>query len=68
MNTTNPKADVYEKTGLPEMGLRNYWYPVLAAWRLKIRRPKAIRILGEEIVLFRNKNQVFALNNQCAHR
>lgn len=68
MNSTNPKADVYEKTGLPELGFRNYWYPVIAAWRLKIRRPKAIRILGEEIVLFRNKNRVFALNNQCAHR
>ena len=67
-STTFSKANVYEETGLPELGLRNYWYPVLAAWRLKMRRPKAIRILGEEIVLFRNKKKTFALNNKCAHR
>ena len=25
--------DPYAGTGLPELGLRNYWYPVMAAWR-----------------------------------
>ena len=67
-STTFSKANVYEESGLPELGFRNYWYPVFAAWRLKTRQPKAIRILGEEIVLFRNKEKTFALNNQCAHR
>ena len=60
-------ADVYAGTGLPELGFRNYWYPVLAAWRLR-RRPKAVKLLGEEVVLFRDKGGIYALRDQCAHR
>ena len=61
------QGDVYARTGLPELGFRNYWYPVLAAWRLR-RRPKAIRIMGQDIVLFRDAGKVFALRNRCPHR
>ncbi|HEX3953411.1 MAG TPA: aromatic ring-hydroxylating dioxygenase subunit alpha [Stellaceae bacterium] len=58
----------YDAGGLPETGLRNYWYPVLAGWRLR-GKPKAIRVLGEDIVLFRDKGgKVYALANRCAHR
>ncbi|MBV8170187.1 MAG: Rieske 2Fe-2S domain-containing protein, partial [Alphaproteobacteria bacterium] len=52
---------------LPVMGLRNYWYPALAAWRLR-RRPRAITLLGEDIVLYRDGGRVFALQDRCAHR
>jgi len=61
------KPTVYDATGLPALGLRNHWYPVLAAWRLR-RRPKAVRMLGEDIVLFRDGGTVRALRDQCAHR
>ena len=38
MSKTSPAgANVYESTELPELGFRNYWYPVLAAWRLRRR-------------------------------
>ena len=37
--------DPYAGTGLPELGFRNYWYPVMAAWRLG-RKPKAVKVLG----------------------
>ena len=49
---TNPPAgaDVHAATGLPELGIRNYWYPVLAARRLW-RRPKAVKLLGEDVDL-----------------
>ena len=67
--STNPPAgaDVYAATDLPELGFRNYWYPVLAAWRLR-RRPKAVKLLGEDVVLFRDGGKVHALRDQCAHR
>ena len=61
------ETDVYSGTGLPELGFRNYWYPVLAAWRLR-RRPKSVRLLDEEVVLFRDKGRIYALEDQCAHR
>jgi hypothetical protein len=48
------EKNVYNKTGLPELGLRNYWNPVLASLRLRKRRPKTDKILGEEVVLFLN--------------
>src|SRR5262245_60466870 len=60
-------TDPYAGTGLPRLGIRNYWYPALAAWRLR-RRPRAVKILGEDIVLFRDGGKLHALQNRCAHR
>jgi nitrite reductase/ring-hydroxylating ferredoxin subunit len=62
-----PGSDPYAATGVPEFGLRNYWYPVLAGWRLR-RRPKAVKVLGEDIVLFRDRGKVYALSERCPHR
>ncbi len=62
-----PGDDPYAATGVPELGFRNYWYPVLAGWRLR-RRPKAVRVLGEDIVLFRDRGLVYALGDRCPHR
>jgi phenylpropionate dioxygenase-like ring-hydroxylating dioxygenase large terminal subunit len=68
METTNlPSHDVYARTALPVTGLRNYWYPVLAAWRLGAK-PRPIKILGEDIVLFRDAGKIFALRDRCPHR
>ena len=65
--TPSASANVYASTELPELGFRNYWYPVLAAWRLR-RRPKAVKLLGEEVVLYRDGGRIYALKDQCAHR
>jgi phenylpropionate dioxygenase-like ring-hydroxylating dioxygenase large terminal subunit len=67
MSPPPASADVYAKTALPETGLRNYWYPVLAAWRLR-KKPRAVKILGEDIVLFRNGGKIYALQDRCPHR
>jgi len=56
-----------ERLELPALGLRNYWYPALASWRLR-RRPKAVRLLGDDIVLWRDRGRLFALSDRCAHR
>jgi len=57
----------YSRFNLPKLGFRNYWYPVLPAWRL-LRKPKAVTVLGEDIVLFRDGGRVFALADRCPHR
>jgi nitrite reductase/ring-hydroxylating ferredoxin subunit len=65
-----PKSggDTYALTGIPELGLRNYWYPVIAKWRLR-RRPRRLRVLGEDIVLFRGRGRtIYALADRCPHR
>jgi phenylpropionate dioxygenase-like ring-hydroxylating dioxygenase large terminal subunit len=62
-----PSNDPYAGTGLPELGLRNYWYPVLAGWRLG-RKPRSVKLLGEDIVLFRDRGKLYALSDRCPHR
>ncbi len=61
------RADPFAAFGMPELGLREFWYPVLPAWRLR-RRPRQVRVLGEELVLFRDGARVFALDDRCPHR
>jgi len=58
---SNARADV------PELGYRNYWYPAVPSRALG-KKPLGIRLLGEDIVLFRSSGKVFALENRCAHR
>ncbi len=63
--------DQYARFDLPEAGFRNYWYPVLHANKLGCK-PRAVRILGDDIVLFRDggpgNRTVHALADRCPHR
>ena len=48
--------------------LRRFWHPVFATDELK-DLPTAIRILGEDLVLFRDRSgQVGLLELHCSHR
>ena len=49
------------------LGFRNYWYPVLFAHQLG-RKPHAITLCGERIVLVREGDRVYALHDRCPHR
>jgi phenylpropionate dioxygenase-like ring-hydroxylating dioxygenase large terminal subunit len=49
------------------LGFRNYWYPVMLARELG-KKPRAIKICGEKIALFRDGDRVFALHDRCPHR
>jgi phenylpropionate dioxygenase-like ring-hydroxylating dioxygenase large terminal subunit len=49
------------------LGLRNYWYPVTWSWQVR-RRPRAFRLLGEPVMLLRERGQVYAFYDQCPHR
>lgn len=50
--------------------LRRYWYPIAASSEIeKIGMIKKVKILGEELVLFRDKSNTLGLvADKCAHR
>jgi len=56
-----------EREAVPVSGYRNYWYPALAS-RALAGKPVAVRLLGEDIVLFRSKGGVYGLQDRCGHR
>ncbi|WP_089717985.1 aromatic ring-hydroxylating oxygenase subunit alpha [Candidatus Entotheonella palauensis] len=54
---------------LPATGLKEYWYPAIAARKVGKRKPVAMKIVDEELVLFRDQQgEVAALQNACPHR
>ena len=54
---------------VPPLGLREYWYPALPAFRVPKKKPLYWRMLGEEVAFFRDENgEVAAVNDVCPHR
>src|SRR5699024_9976027 len=50
-----------------ELGFRNYWYPI--QWANEIgNKPVPIQLLGEKIVLVRDKEEIYGLHDRCPHR
>ncbi|WP_428492071.1 Rieske 2Fe-2S domain-containing protein [Rhodopila sp.] len=62
-----PGETPYRRHGIPKLGFENYWYPIILNSELG-RKPKAVRLLGRDIVLFRDRNKLFALEDRCPHR
>ena len=50
------------------LGLRNYWYPAALSRHLDEGGHKAITLLGEDILLMRQRGRVYALEDRCPHR
>src|SRR5258706_9233536 len=49
--------------------LRRYWQPVALAEEMKGERPiKAVRLFGENLVLFRTEKQYGLMQRHCPHR
>ena len=49
--------------------LRRYWHPVAAAVELRDKWTKAVRVLGEDLVLFKDRQGGLGLiEHQCPHR
>ncbi len=63
----DPGEMPYRRYGIPKFGFENYWYPIILASELR-RKPKAVRLLGHDIVLFRDAGKLFALEDRCPHR
>lgn len=54
---------------IPAKGLQEYWYPAVLAKKVGKKKPLAIRLLGENLVLFRNREgNIVALMDLCPHR
>ena len=48
--------------------LSRFWYPVMRADELADRCTHKIRLLGEDFVIARRGNELFALEERCPHR
>jgi 5,5'-dehydrodivanillate O-demethylase len=49
--------------------LRRYWQPIAAAAEMEGRWTKKVRLLGEDLILFRNRSgQLGLIAEQCPHR
>ncbi len=49
------------------LGFRNYWYPI--TWSRSVgRKPVRVRLLGDPIMLYRERGRVYAFYDQCPHR
>jgi phenylpropionate dioxygenase-like ring-hydroxylating dioxygenase large terminal subunit len=55
---------------LPPLGLREYWYPLCGAGRVGRRKPMRVKMLGDDICVFRGKgkDEIYALGDVCPHR
>ena len=49
--------------------MRRYWHPIAAVAMMNDRSTKPIRLLGEDLILYKSKQGVFGLvDNYCPHR
>ena len=49
--------------------MRRYWHPIAAATELDVRPTKEVRLLGEDLVLYRDRSGTIGLIDRlCAHR
>lgn len=65
------RPDAYDdrRSRIPPTGYREYWYPALPAKDIKRDQPETLRMLGSDLVFFRDRNgEVQALLDWCPHR
>ena len=49
--------------------MRRYWHPIAAVAMMNDRSTKPIRLLGEDLILYKSNQGVFGLvDNYCPHR
>lgn len=54
---------------IPPLGLRNYWYPAILATRVGVDYPVQVRLLGQDLCLFRTpEDEIAAIQDICPHR
>jgi phenylpropionate dioxygenase-like ring-hydroxylating dioxygenase large terminal subunit len=52
-----------------ELGLRNYWYPVLQSEELVVGKPTGFKVLGETLTAWRDKRgHPNVVRDKCPHR
>jgi phenylpropionate dioxygenase-like ring-hydroxylating dioxygenase large terminal subunit len=64
-----PDDPLDRRSRVPPTGYREYWYPALPAKDVKRNQPSVLRMLGTDVVFFRDKTgEVQALLDWCPHR
>jgi nitrite reductase/ring-hydroxylating ferredoxin subunit len=63
----DPGEIPYRAHGIPRQGLLEYWHPVLTAREVQ-KKPKAVRLGGQDIVVYRDAGKLYALEDRCPHR
>ncbi len=63
----NPSEMPYRRFGIPKLGFENYWYPILTRREVS-RKPRAVKLLGRDIVVYRDGGKLCALDDRCPHR
>ena len=53
---------------IPELGFREYWYPLCSASAVSRRKPRQMQLLGEELCVFQGQHGIAAVSNFCPHR
>ena len=49
--------------------LRRYWHPIAGASEFESRKTKPVRLMGEDLVLYKDLSNTFGLvDRRCAHR
>jgi len=51
----------------PEMGFREYWYPICLAREVGVKAP-AVKPLGLPVALMRRNGKLYAVADECPHR
>jgi phenylpropionate dioxygenase-like ring-hydroxylating dioxygenase large terminal subunit len=66
---TIPKLSGDLRPLIPPLGLRNYWYPAIPAARVGAKHPVQVKLLGEDVCLFRTaEGDIAAIQDVCPHR
>jgi phenylpropionate dioxygenase-like ring-hydroxylating dioxygenase large terminal subunit len=55
------------KSKLPKLGLKEFWYPAAKSKAIG-EKPTAVKLVGEEIAIYRDGGKVYAVHNRCPHR
>lgn len=55
------------KDKLPKAGLKECWYPAMKSSAVG-EKPVAVKLLGDEVALYRDAGKVHAVHNRCPHR
>ena len=53
---------------IPEVGFRDYWYPILPLSDIPRRRPKRVKMLGQDVCVFWGKTEPTVISDVCPHR
>lgn len=63
----DPGEIPYRRYGIPKLGFENYWYPIITEKELG-PKPKGVRLLGKDVVIFRDGAKLYAMDDRCPHR